>query len=141
MERIVIRTPYAPQSNGGSSQGLVYQGLLYISGQLPLDPATGLMAGNRPPNPVLWGRADQVAADQMHQCLKNLSAICHAAGADLSNAIKVTLYIDGVLTYFPAMDQVYSAYFREAPPARSVVGSSTLPGNALVLADAIVPLG
>ena len=139
MERNVIFTPDAPWSPGGSSQAIAYGGLLYVSGQLPIDPATGQMLP-RPLNP-LFGGGDQAVSAQTRQCLDNLNAICRAAGADLSDAIKLTISTPVLIEFASAIDRVYREFFTEAPPARSMVGVNVLQGNALVQVDAIVPLG
>ncbi|MGK9148137.1 hypothetical protein KXS11_10980 [Plantibacter flavus] len=138
MERNVIFTPNAPWSPGGSSQAIAYNGLLHVSGQLPIDPATGQMLP-RPLNPS-FGGGEQAADAQMRQCLNNLHAICQAAGADLSNAIKFTVYTPMLIQFAPIIDRVLREFFTVAPPARSLIGVDVLQGNALVQIDAIVPL-
>lgn len=138
MERTVIFTPDAPGSPRGSSQAIAYNGLLHVSGQLPIDPATGQML-SRPFNP-LFGGGDQAVDAQTRQCLNNLDAICRAAGADLRQAIKVTIYTPVLIEFASAIDRVYREFFTEAPPARSMIGVNVLQGNALVQIDALVPL-
>ena len=138
MERNVIFTPDAPWSPGGSSQAIVYNGVLYVSGQLPIDPVTGQMLP-RPLNP-LFGGGDQAVSAQTRQCLNNLNAICRAAGADLADALKLTIYTPVLIEFASVIDQIYRGFFTEAPPARSMVGVNVLQGNALVQVDAIVPL-
>lgn len=138
MDRNVIFTPNAPWSAGGSSQAIAYNGLLYVSGQLPIDPATGEMLP-RPFNP-LFGGGDQAVAAQMRQCMNNLSAICQAAGADLSHAIKLTIYTPVLIEFGPVIDRVFREFFTEALPARSMIGADVLQGNALVQVDAVVAL-
>lgn len=134
VERNVIFTPDAPWSPGGSSQAISFNGVLYVSGQLPIDPATGQMLP-RPFN-ALPGAADA----QTRQCLKNVNAICQAAGADLSNAIKLTIHTPMLIEIGSVIDRVYREFFPVAPPARSMIGVNVLQGNALVQVDAIVPL-
>jgi len=138
VERNVIFTPDAPWSDGGSSQAIAYNGLLYVSGQLPIDPASGQML-SRPLNPLFGGGHEAVSA-QSRQCLKNVNAICQAAGADLSNAIKLTIYTPVLIEFASVIDRVYREFFTVAPPARSMIGVDVLQGNALVQIDAIVPL-
>ncbi|MGA1837195.1 Rid family hydrolase [Herbiconiux sp. 11R-BC] len=138
MERNVIFAPDAPWSPGGSSQAITHNGLLYVSGQLPIDPATGQMLP-RPLNPA-FGGGDQAVSAQTRQCLKNLDAICQAAGADLSNAIKLTIYTPVLIEFASAIDRVYREFFTVAPPARSMIGVNVLQGNALVQVDAIVAI-
>ncbi|WP_382305431.1 RidA family protein [Herbiconiux sp. UC225_62] len=138
MERHVIFTPDAPWSPGGSSQAIAYNGLLHVSGQLPIDPATGQMLP-RPLNP-LFGGGDEAVGAQMRQCLKNLDAICRAAGADVFNAIKLTIYTPMLIEFGHVIDRVYREFFTDDPPARSMIGVNVLQGNALAQVDAIVPL-
>lgn len=138
MERNVIFTPDAPWSPGGSSQAIAYNGLLYVSGQLPIDPATGQMLA-RPLNPA-FGGGEQAVSAQTSQCLRNLDAICRAAGADLSNAVKLTIYTPMLIEFASVIDRVYREFFTEAPPARSMIGANVLQGNALVQVDAVVAL-
>ncbi len=138
MERTVIFTPHAPWSPGGSSQALAYNGLLHVSGQLPIDPATGQMLP-RPLNPS-FGGGDEAVDAQTRQCLRNLNAICQAAGAELSDAIKLTIYTPLLIQSAPVIDRVFREFFTVAPPARSLIGVNVLQGNALVQVDAIVPL-
>lgn len=138
MERNVIFTPDAPWSPGGFSQAITYNGLLYVSGQLPIDPATGQMLP-RPLNP-LFGGGEQAVEAQTRQCLTNLHAICLAAGADLSNAIKLTIHTPVLIEFASVIDRVCQGFFTEARPARSIIGVAVLQGNALVQVDAIVPL-
>ncbi len=138
MERNVIFTPNAPWPQGGSSQAITYNGVLYVSGQLPIDPASGQMLP-RPLNPS-FGGGEQAVIAQARQCLKNLNAICEAAGADLSHAIKLTIHTPMLIQFGPVIDRVFREFFIEAPPARSMIGVNVLEGNALVQVDAIVPL-
>ena len=139
MERKVSFTPDAPSSPGGSSQAIAHNGLLYVSGQLPIDPATGQMLP-RPFNPA-FGGGDEAVSAQTRQCLTNLSAICRAAGAELSSALTLTIHTPVLIEFAPAIDRVYRGFFTDAPPARSMIGVNVLQGNALVQIDAIVPLG
>lgn len=138
MERNVIFTQDAPWSPGGPSQAISYNGVLYVSGQLPIDPATGQMLP-RPFNPS-FGGGDQAVEAQTRRCLNNLNAICQAAGADLSNAIKLTIYTPVLIEFASVIDRVYREFFPVAPPARSLIGANVLQGNAFVQVDAIVPL-
>lgn len=139
MERNVIFTPDAPWAAGGSSQAIAYNGLLFVSGQLPIDAATGQMLP-RPFNP-LFGGGDAAVSAQTRQCLENLNAICRAAGAELSRAIKLTIHTPVLIEFGSVIDRVYREFFVEEPPARSMIGVNVLQGNALVQVDAIVALG
>lgn len=138
MQRNVIFTPDAPSSPGGSSQAITYNGLLYVSGQLPIDPATGQMLP-RPWNPT-FGGGDQAVSAQTRQCLKNLQAVAQAAGADLSNAITLTIHTPVLIEFGSVIDRICQEFFTAAPPTRSMIGVTVLRGNALVQVDAIVPL-
>ncbi|WP_440711346.1 RidA family protein [Herbiconiux sp. YIM B11900] len=139
MERTVIFTPDAPWSPGGSSQAIAHDGVLYVSGQLPIDPTSGQMPP-RPFNP-LFGGGEQAVDAQTRQCLTNVNAICRAAGADLSDAIKLTVYTPVLIEFASVIDRVFREFFPVAAPARSMIGVNVLQGNALVQVDAIVPLG
>jgi 2-iminobutanoate/2-iminopropanoate deaminase len=102
-------------------------GLLFLSGQTPLDPATGaLVEGD--------------VGQQTRQCLRNLEAVCAAAGASLSNAVRCGIFVTDMGT-FAEVNTAYSEFFAEAPPARSTVGVAALPVGARVEIDAIVALG
>ncbi|GAA3510696.1 RidA family protein [Aeromicrobium panaciterrae] len=138
MERNVIFTPDAPSDPESASQAIAYNGLLYTSGQLPIDPTTGQMLP-RPLNPS-FGGGDQAISDQTRQCLKNLNAICKAAGTDLSNAIKLTIYTPVLIKFGRVIDRVCLEFFTDVPPARTIIGVAVLEGNALVQIEAIVPL-
>ena len=139
MERTVIFTPDAPWSPGGSSQAISHNGLLHVSGQLPIDPETRHMLP-RPLNALLGG-GDPAVHAQMRQCLTNLNTICLAAGTELSNAIKLTIYTPVLIEFGSTIDQVFREFFSVAPPARSMIGVNVLQGNALVQIDAVVSLG
>jgi 2-iminobutanoate/2-iminopropanoate deaminase len=124
MKRMVIATPNAPAAIGPYSQGAVLHGsVLYTAGQIALVPATGELAG-----PGI--------EQQTRQVLENLKAILQAGGASLESVVKTTVYLKD-MNEFAAMNAVYSAYFREAPPARTTVEVSRLPKDARVEIDAI----
>jgi 2-iminobutanoate/2-iminopropanoate deaminase len=102
-------------------------GLLFCSGQIPLDPRTGqLIAAS--------------AAEQAHRCLQNLQAVCEAAGTSLARAARVTVYMTD-LSEFAAINGVYASFFPADPPARVTVGVAQLPLGAQVEIEAIVVLG
>jgi 2-iminobutanoate/2-iminopropanoate deaminase len=98
--------------------------LLFCSGQIPLDPATGELAGTSAP-------------EQARRCLENLQAVCHAAGTSLGEALRLTVYMTD-LADFAAVNEVYGSFFPERPPARVTVEVAALPGGAQVEIDAIV---
>jgi 2-iminobutanoate/2-iminopropanoate deaminase len=100
--------------------------VLYCAGQVPIDPATGeLVSGG--------------IADQARRCLENLDAVCRAAGTDLREAARVTLYLTD-LAHFAEVGEVYASFFEPPFPVRTTVGVAGLPAGALVEIDATVPL-
>jgi 2-iminobutanoate/2-iminopropanoate deaminase len=101
-------------------------GLLFCSGQIPLDPRTG--------NLVPGG-----AAEQAGRCLENLAAVCAAAGANLGDAVKLTVYLTD-MSSFAAVNDVYASFFERDPPARVAIGVVALPKGAQVEIDAVVAL-
>ncbi len=125
-DRESITAPDAPAAVGPYVHGVRFGGLLFCSGQIPLDPRTGDLVGASP-------------ADQAGRCLENLAAVCHAAGATLGDAVKVTIYLIDMAA-FAAVNEVYASFFESNPPARVAVGVSALPRGAQVEMDAIVAL-
>ena len=116
----------APAAVGPYSHAVVAQGLLFCSGQIPLDPETGDLVGDTP-------------AEQVGQCLRNLAAVCAAAGASLADAVRVTVYLTDIAA-FAAVNDVYAEFFQADPPARVAIGVAALPKGAQVEIDAIVAL-
>ena len=114
----VISTSTAPAAIGAYSQAIVLNGMLYASGQLGINPATGDLAG-------------EDFASQAEQSLKNVAAILEAAGSDFSKVVKVTVFMSDMAN-FAALNEVYARYFVKPYPARSAVAVKTLPKNALV---------
>ncbi|MGZ4177318.1 MAG: Rid family detoxifying hydrolase [Solirubrobacteraceae bacterium] len=102
-------------------------GLLFCSGQIPLDPRTGEIVG-------------VTAADQAGRCLENLAAVCDAAGVTLGEAVKVTIYMTD-MSQFASVNEVYASFFESSPPARVAIGVAALPRGAQVEMDAVVALG
>jgi 2-iminobutanoate/2-iminopropanoate deaminase len=113
MTRTVIATTLAPAAIGPYSQGIATTDLLFISGQLPIDPTTGKMI-------------DGDIAIKTGQILKNAAAIAAAAGTELSRAVKTTIFLTD-LADFQAVNSAYASHFPEAPPARSTVQVAALP--------------
>ncbi|MFZ0088972.1 MAG: Rid family detoxifying hydrolase [Solirubrobacteraceae bacterium] len=122
-----ITAPNAPAAIGPYVHAVAAGGLLFCSGQIPLDPRTGDMVGTNP-------------ADQAGRCLENLAAVCQAAGASLGDAVKVTIYVTD-MSAFSAVNEVYASFFESSPPARVAVGVTALPRGAQVEMDAVVALG
>ncbi len=122
-----VTAPDAPDAVGPYVHAMQAGNLLFCSGQIPLDPRTGEMVGNTP-------------ADQAGRCLENLAAVCHAAGATLGDAVKVTIYLTD-MSAFASVNEVYASFFESSPPARVAVGVAALPRGAQVEMDAVVALG
>lgn len=121
--RSVINTKEAPQAIGPYSQAIKCGELVFSSGQIPLDPASGqLVAG------------DVIA--QTKQVMNNLQAVLRAAGADLSTIIKTTIFLTD-LNDFAKVNETYGSYFSAAPPARSTVQVAALPKGASVEIEAV----
>jgi 2-iminobutanoate/2-iminopropanoate deaminase len=118
-----IATPKAPQAIGPYSQGLISEGLLFASGQIPLDPATGaLVSGD--------------ITESVDRVFDNIEAILAAAGATLDDVVKTTVYLLRMAD-FPAMNAVYARRFGEHRPARSTVAVAQLPKDAVVEIEVI----
>lgn len=126
-----IHADAAPKAIGPYSQAILLPlpgggRLLFCSGQTPIDPATGeLVPGGIP--------------EQTHQVFRNLSAVLSAAGADLSQVVKTTVFLRS-MDDFAAMNGVYAGYFSANPPARSTVAVAGLPKNCSVEIEALVAL-
>lgn len=118
----IIATPNAPAAIGPYSQAIVCGNMLYTSGQIPLDPATGEMVGSD-----ITAQAEQV--------MKNLAAVLTEAGATFGSVVKTTCFLADMAD-FAAFNAVYAKYFTENP-ARSCVAVKTLPKNALVEVEVI----
>jgi 2-iminobutanoate/2-iminopropanoate deaminase len=117
----------APAAIGPYVHAVAAGGLLFCSGQIPLDPRTGDLVG-------------ATAADQAGRCLENLAAVCQAAGATLGDAVKVTIYMTD-MSQFASVNEVYASFFESSPPARVAIGVAALPRGAQVEMDAVVALG
>jgi 2-iminobutanoate/2-iminopropanoate deaminase len=119
----VISTSKAPAALGPYSQALRWGDLIFVSGQIPIDPATSQVVG------------DDVAA-QTERVLKNLAAILEAAGASLGQVLKTTVYLRD-LNDFGKMNEVYARFFSEQPPARATVQVARLPRDVSVEIEAV----
>ena len=120
--RTVISTPNAPAAIGPYSQAIVCGNMLFTSGQIPLDPATGAVVGDN-------------IRDQAEQVMKNLSAVLAAAGTSFANAVKTTCFLADMAD-FAAFNQVYAKFFPNCP-ARSCVAVRELPKQVLCEIEAI----
>jgi reactive intermediate/imine deaminase len=126
MSRRAVESDDAPAPVGPYSQGVIADGVLYCSGQVPLDPATGELVGGG-------------AAEQARRCLESLQAVCRQAGTRLDHAVRLTIYLTD-LGRFSEVNDVYAEFLSEPYPARSTVGVSALPKGAMVEIDATVPI-
>jgi reactive intermediate/imine deaminase len=125
--RRAIETDDAPAPIGPYSQAVVANGVLYCSGQVPLDPATGELV-------------DGGVAEQARRCLESLDAVCRAAGTRLSETARIGIYLTD-MNLFAEVNEVYASFFSEPFPVRTTVGVAALPKGATVEMDATVPLG
>jgi 2-iminobutanoate/2-iminopropanoate deaminase len=126
LDRETITAPGAPAAIGPYSHAVRAGSLLFCSGQIPLHPDTGELVG-------------ATAAEQARRCLENLAAVCQAAGAELADALRLTVYMTN-LANFVEVGEVYASFFDSDPPARVAVGVASLPKGAQVEIDAIVAL-
>ena len=122
-----VTTTGAPGAIGPYSQAIRAGDFVFLSGQIPLDPETGKIAGDG-------------IVDQTHQVLMNLGAVLTAAGASYSTVVKTTVYLAD-MSEFNAMNQVYADYFGAPAPARATVQAARLPRDVRVEIDAIAYLG
>jgi 2-iminobutanoate/2-iminopropanoate deaminase len=122
--RETIQTDEAPEAIGPYSQAVRHGDLLFCSGQIPLDPASGELV-------------KQDAAGQARRCLENLDAVCRAAGARLADAVRCTVYLADI-NDFARVNEVYREFFGEEPPARVAIQAAALPRGAEVEIEAIV---
>jgi len=122
-----VTTPDAPGAIGPYSQAIRAGDFLFLSGQIPLDAATGqLVAGG--------------IAEQTHQVLKNLGAVLKAAGSSYARVVKTTVYLAD-MGEFSAMNEIYGTYFSSPAPARATVQAARLPRDVRVEIDAIAYVG
>lgn len=126
VKREAVSSPSAPRAIGPYSQAIRAGSLLFVSGQIPLDPATGeMVAGD--------------IATQTHQVFQNLAAILEAAGASFDHVVRTTVYLAD-MNDFPALNEVYGSYFSSPAPARATVQAARLPKDARVEIDLIASL-
>jgi 2-iminobutanoate/2-iminopropanoate deaminase len=118
-----ISTDHAPKAIGPYSQAIVYGGLAYLSGQIPIDPAS---------NKVIEGGITA----QTERVLENIKAVLEACGASLDSVLKTTVFLKDIGDFVP-MNEVYQRYFSKNPPARSTVQAAKLPRDVGVEIDVI----
>ena len=121
--KVKVQTENAPAAIGPYSQAIKANGFVFVSGQIPIDPKTGefVQGGIR---------------EQTEQVLKNLSAILEAGGSSLARVVKTTVFLADMQD-FAAMNEVYSGFFGETPPARATVAAAGLPRNTRVEIEAV----
>lgn len=118
MKKQIISTDNAPKAIGPYSQAVAWNGMVYLSGQIPLDPVTGQL--------IEGGIAEQTV-----RVLDNLKAVLEAAGSDLAHVLKTTVFLKDMSEFAP-MNEVYGRYFNENPPARATVEAARLPRDVRV---------
>jgi len=126
MSREIINTASAPAAIGTYSQGVKVNNLVFISGQIPLDPES---------MEVVEGQFKAQAV----RVFENLKAVAHASGGSLADAVKLTVYLSD-LSNFPLLNEVMSDYISEPYPARAAIEVSALPKGVMVEIDAILSL-
>lgn len=123
MDKEIIQTTNAPAAIGPYSQGVRHGDLVFVSGQIPIDPATG---------ELIEGDIKQ----QTRQVLANVAAILQATGTTMDKVLKATLFITD-MDDFPLINEVYAEFFQSAPPARACVEVSRLPKGVQVEMEAV----
>jgi len=118
--------PDAPKPAGPYSHAVRSGGLLFCSGQVGIDPATGSIVDGGP-------------AEQVRQCLTNLQTVARAGGCELADAVRMTVYVTDIGA-FAQVNEVYGSFFADDPPARVTIGVAALPGGAAVEVDAVIAL-
>jgi 2-iminobutanoate/2-iminopropanoate deaminase len=123
MTKSVIATSKAPAAAGPYSQAVSANGLVFCSGQIPTDPATGEMVTGS-------------IGDQTRRCIENLAAVLEAAGSDLSKVVKVNVYLADIGDW-PEFNEAYETFFTSDPPARAAIGVGALPKGARVEVECV----
>ena len=121
--KVIIQTDRAPQAIGPYSQAVKANGMIFASGQIPIDPATGEFV----PGGI---------QEQTRQVLKNLTAVLEAAGSNLDRVVKTTVFLLDMQD-FGAMNEIYGQFFKVEPPARATVQAARLPRDARVEIEVI----
>lgn len=122
--RSVIETEKAPQAIGTYSQAIKVGGTVYLSGQIPLDPATMELVGDD-------------MADQVRRVFANLGAVCEAAGGSLQHIVKLNIYLTD-LTHFALVNEIMAEVFDQPYPSRAAIGVAALPKGAGVEMDGVM---
>ena len=122
--RAIINTENAPAAIGTYSQAVKVDNTVYLSGQIPLDPATMELVSDQP-------------SAQIDQTFKNLAAVCDASGGNLQSIVKLNIYLTD-LSHFALVNETMARYFEQPYPARAAIGVAQLPKGAMVEMDAIL---
>ena len=126
MARTIISTEHAPKAIGTYSQAVKVGNTVYLSGQIPLDPATMQMVSGE-------------IRDEIHRVFKNLKAVAQAAGGDMKDFVKINMFLTD-LSFFPDVNAVMAEYFVEPYPARAAVGVKELPRGCRVEIEGVMVL-
>ncbi len=126
MQKKIISTKNAPQAIGPYSQAVQYNNLLFVSGQIPIDPETGKITTEN-------------IKEQAGKVLNNLKNILNASGSSLANVLRTTIYLTNLEDY-SQVNEIYTLFFNDSQPARSTVQVSRLPMDAQIEIDAIAYL-
>ena len=124
--RETVTADPGPPAAGPYSHAVKSNGLVFLSGQVHLDPSTGELVGDTP-------------GEKAKRCLENLTIVAEAAGASLSNAVRIAVYCVDI-SEFKEMNEAYASFFESDPPARTTIGVAALPMGATVEMDAIIAL-
>jgi reactive intermediate/imine deaminase len=122
----IIETQDAPAAIGTYSQAVTHNNVLYVSGQIPINPKNGEMR-------------EEDFSKQTHQVFRNLQAIAIAAGTSLQNTLKLNIFVQD-LSHFATLNDIMSQYFEEPYPARAAIEVAGLPKNAMIEMDAIIAI-
>jgi len=122
----IVKTDKAPSAIGPYSQAVISNNFIFTAGQIPINPETGRIV-------------DGGFKEQVRQVLENIKAIIEAAGSNIENIVKLTLYLTD-LSFFGELNEVFNEYFSDNPPARSAMQVSRLPKEAMIEIDAVVTL-
>jgi 2-iminobutanoate/2-iminopropanoate deaminase len=125
--RHLVNADQAPEAVGPYSHAVISNGLVFCSGQIPLDPSTGELV-------------DGGVGDQTRRCLDNLASVVESAGAKLADAVRLTVYAVDLPGDWAEINEAYASFFPHDPPARVAVGVAALPKGARVEIDAVVAL-
>ena len=124
--RETVTADSAPPAAGPYSHAVKSNGLLFVSGQVHLDPESGELVGDTP-------------GEQAKRCLENLTLVAEAAGAKLQDAVRIAIYCTDI-SRFKEINEAYATFFESDPPARTTIGVAALPLGAEVEMDAIIAL-